>query len=43
MHFSVLFMIQNDDETLPITNNPKHQKKGEYMEQNGRTHIQVNK
>jgi hypothetical protein len=43
MHFNVLFMIQNDDETLPIKNKPKHPKKGEYMEQDGRTHIQVNK
>jgi len=43
MHFSVLFMIQNDDETFPITNKPKHPKKGEYKEHNGRTHIQVNK
>jgi hypothetical protein len=23
-----MFMIQNDDETLPITNKPKHPKKG---------------
>jgi hypothetical protein len=28
-----------NDETLPIINKPKHPKKGEYKEQNGRTHI----
>jgi hypothetical protein len=27
------------DETLPIINKPKHPKKGEYKEQNGRTHV----
>ncbi len=27
------------DETLPIINKPKHTKKGEYKEQNGRTHV----
>jgi hypothetical protein len=27
-----------DDETLLIKNKPKHPKKGEYKEQNGRTH-----
>jgi hypothetical protein len=33
-----------NDETLPIINNSKHpQKKGEYKEQNGKTHIQENK
>jgi len=37
MHFSVLFMIQNDDETFPITNKPKHPKKGEYNIMEGPT------
>jgi hypothetical protein len=32
-----------NDETLPIINKPKHPKKNEYKEQNGRTHIQENK
>jgi hypothetical protein len=32
-----------DDETRPIINKPKHPKKGEYEEQNARTHIQENK
>jgi hypothetical protein len=27
------------DETLPIIDKPKHPKKGEYKEQNGRTHV----
>jgi hypothetical protein len=32
------------DENLPIKlKKPKHPKKGEYKEQNGRTHIQENK
>jgi hypothetical protein len=31
------------DETLPIINKSKHQKKGEYKEQNGSTHIQEDK
>jgi len=34
------------DETLPISNKPKHPKKkggGEYNEQNGRTHVQEDK
>jgi hypothetical protein len=30
-------------ETLPIINKPKHPKKGEYKEQNGRTQIQEDK
>ncbi len=33
----------NDDETLLIINKSKHPKKGEYKEQNGRTHIQKKK
>jgi len=32
-----------DDETQSIINKPKHPKKGEYEEQNGRTHVQENK
>jgi hypothetical protein len=28
------------DETLPIKEKPKHPKRGEYKEQNGRTHVQ---
>jgi hypothetical protein len=28
---------------MPIINKPKHPKKEEYKEQNGRTHIQENK
>jgi hypothetical protein len=33
-----------DDEPLPTINKPKHpRKKGEYKEQNGRTHIQEDK
>jgi len=31
------------DETLPIINKPKHPKKGEYKEQNGRTRVQEDK
>jgi hypothetical protein len=31
------------DETLPIINKSKHPKKGEYKEQNGRTHVQEDK
>jgi hypothetical protein len=31
------------DETLPIINKSKHPKKGEYTEQNGRTHMQEDK
>jgi hypothetical protein len=31
------------DETLPIINKSNHQKKGEYKEQNGRTHLQEDK
>jgi hypothetical protein len=34
---------QEDDETLPIKNKPKHPKKREYKEQNGRTHVQEDK
>jgi len=34
---------REDDETLPIKNKPKHSKKGEYKEQNGRTHVQEDK
>ncbi len=30
-------------ETLPIINKPKHPKKGEYNEQNGRIHVQEDK
>ncbi len=30
-------------ETLPVINKPKHPKKGEYKEQNGRTHVQEDK
>jgi len=33
----------HDNETLPIINKPKHPKKGEYKEQNGRTHVQEDK
>jgi hypothetical protein len=32
-------MIGMLDETLPTINKPKHQEKGEYKEQNGRTHV----
>jgi hypothetical protein len=32
-----------NDVTLPIINEPKHPRKGEYKEQNGRTHIQEDK
>jgi hypothetical protein len=32
-----------DDEALPIIKKPKHPKKGENKEQNGRAHTQVNK
>jgi len=35
--------IKKDDETLPIINKPKHPKKGEYKEQNERTHVQEDK
>jgi hypothetical protein len=31
------------DETVPIINKPKHPKKVEYKEQNGRTHFQEDK
>jgi hypothetical protein len=31
------------DETLPIINKPKHQEKGEYNEQNGKTHEKTKK
>jgi hypothetical protein len=31
------------DETLQIINKPKHQKKGEYKEQNVRTQVQEDK
>ncbi len=31
------------DETLPTINKPKHPKKGEYKEQNERTHVQEDK
>jgi hypothetical protein len=31
------------DETLPIVKKPKHPKKGEYKEQDGRTHVQEDK
>ncbi len=31
------------NETLPIINKPKHQKKKEYKEQNGRIHMQEDK
>jgi hypothetical protein len=34
---------RRNDETLPIINKPKHQKMGEYKEQNGRTHVQEDK
>jgi hypothetical protein len=33
----------NDDETLLIINKLKHPKKGEYKEQNGKTHVQKDK
>ncbi len=37
---TLIFLIF-DDESLPTINKPKHSKeKGEYEEQNGRTHIQ---
>jgi len=32
-----------NDETLPIKNKPKHQKKEECKEQNGRIHVQEDK
>jgi hypothetical protein len=35
--------MDDNDETLPIINKPKHPKKGEYMEQNGRSHVQEKK
>jgi hypothetical protein len=31
------------DETLPIINEPKHPKRREHKEQNGRTHVQEDK
>jgi hypothetical protein len=34
---------ENDNETLPIITKPKHPKKGQYKEQNGRTHFQEDK
>jgi hypothetical protein len=39
LFFQKLFV----DETLPTINKSKHQKKGEYKERNGRTHVQDNK
>jgi hypothetical protein len=38
--FLTLLSDLNDDETLPIISKPKHPKKGENKEQNGRTHVQ---
>jgi hypothetical protein len=35
--------MRMNDETLPIINKPKHPKKGEYKEQNGRIHVQEDK
>jgi hypothetical protein len=37
------YQIRKGDKTLPIINKPKHQKKGEYKEQNERTHVQEDK
>jgi hypothetical protein len=39
----ILKLKENDDETLPLINKPNHSRKGQYKEQNGRTHIQENK
>jgi len=40
---SLSTLAQIFDETLPITNKSKHPEKGEYKEQNERTHVQENK
>jgi hypothetical protein len=37
------YQIRKGDKTLPIINKPKHQEKGEYKEQNERTHVQEDK
>jgi hypothetical protein len=37
---SLFTLAQIFDETLPIINKSKHSKKGEYKEQNERTHVQ---
>jgi hypothetical protein len=39
----ILKLKENDDKTLPIINKPNHSKKGQYKEQNGRTHLKENK
>jgi hypothetical protein len=38
-----ILLKENYDETLPIINKSKHPKKGEYQEQNERTHVQEGK
>jgi hypothetical protein len=40
---SLSTLAQIFDETLPITNKSKHPEKGEYKEQNERTHVQEDK
>jgi hypothetical protein len=43
MVVSLSTLAQIFDETLPIINKSRHPKKGEYKEQNERTHIQEDK
>ncbi len=38
-----IWSVDPTDETLPVIYKPKHQKKVEYKEQNGRTHVQKDK
>jgi hypothetical protein len=46
-NFVLLHLVANigskDDETQSNINKPKHPKKEEYEDQNGRTHVQENK
>jgi hypothetical protein len=47
-HYTKMFFVNAIfdyliDETLPIKYKPKHPGKGEYKEQNGRTHVQEDK
>jgi hypothetical protein len=38
-----MIFVSLGTQTRELQNKPKHPKKGEYMEQNGRTHVQEDK